>query len=119
MFKEDISKFPMADTVLKALETNKAEERINDGDNLYFVIKNDGKKVGTGIAVGIGISILTGGLLCELISHLFANITEYFLISFPLKSGLIISALFGSCFINSFFVDSSIINASLKPVFIP
>ena len=44
MFKEDISKFPMADTVLKALETNKAEERINDGDNLYFVIKNDGKK---------------------------------------------------------------------------
>ena len=27
------------------------------------IIKNDGKKVGTGIAVGIGISILTGGLL--------------------------------------------------------
>lgn len=44
VFKEDISKFPMADTVLKALETNKAEERINDGDNLYFVIKKDGKK---------------------------------------------------------------------------
>lgn len=34
----------MADTVLKALETNKAEERINDGDSLYFVIKGDGKK---------------------------------------------------------------------------
>ncbi|MCT7535855.1 hypothetical protein N5T95_10040 [Aliarcobacter cryaerophilus] len=27
------------------------------------IIKNDGKKVGTGIAVGIGISLLTGGLL--------------------------------------------------------
>ena len=27
------------------------------------IIKNDGKKVGKGIAVGIGISILTGGLL--------------------------------------------------------
>lgn len=27
------------------------------------IIKNDGKKVGAGIAVGIGISILTGGLL--------------------------------------------------------
>jgi hypothetical protein len=26
------------------------------------VIKNDGKKVGAGIAVGIGISLLTGGL---------------------------------------------------------
>lgn len=26
------------------------------------IIKNDGKKVGAGIAVGIGISILTGGL---------------------------------------------------------
>lgn len=27
------------------------------------IIKNDGKKVGTGIAIGIGISLLTGGLL--------------------------------------------------------
>ncbi len=27
------------------------------------ILKNDGKKVGAGIAVGIGISILTGGLL--------------------------------------------------------
>ena len=27
------------------------------------IIKNDGKKVGAGIAVGIGISFLTGGLL--------------------------------------------------------
>lgn len=27
------------------------------------IIKNDGKKVGAGIAVGIGISLLTGGLL--------------------------------------------------------
>ena len=27
------------------------------------IIKNDGKKVGTGIAVGIGISLLTGGLI--------------------------------------------------------
>ena len=26
------------------------------------IIKNDGKKVGAGIAVGIGISLLTGGL---------------------------------------------------------
>jgi len=26
------------------------------------IIKNDGKKVGVGIAVGIGISLLTGGL---------------------------------------------------------
>jgi len=26
------------------------------------IIKSDGKKVGTGLAVGIGISILTGGL---------------------------------------------------------
>ncbi len=27
------------------------------------IMKNDGKKVGAGIAVGIGISLLTGGLL--------------------------------------------------------
>ena len=27
------------------------------------IIKNDGKKVGAGIAVGIGISLLTGGLI--------------------------------------------------------
>ena len=27
------------------------------------ILKNDGKRVGAGIAVGIGISILTGGLL--------------------------------------------------------
>ena len=27
------------------------------------IIKNDGKKVGAGIAAGIGISLLTGGLL--------------------------------------------------------
>ena len=27
------------------------------------ILKSDGKKVGSGIAVGIGISILTGGLL--------------------------------------------------------
>ena len=27
------------------------------------ILKNDGKKVGAGIAVGIGISLLTGGLL--------------------------------------------------------
>lgn len=44
VFKEDISKFPMADTVLKSLQTNKTEERINDGDNLHFVVRRDGKK---------------------------------------------------------------------------
>ena len=27
------------------------------------IMKNDGKKVGAGIAVGIGISLLTGGLI--------------------------------------------------------
>jgi hypothetical protein len=41
------------------LTDNKFEELLNLEMN---IIKNDGKKVGAGIAVGIGISLLTGGL---------------------------------------------------------
>ena len=42
------------------LTDNKFEELLNLEMD---IIKNDGKKVGAGIAVGIGISLLTGGLL--------------------------------------------------------
>ena len=42
------------------LTDNKFEELLNLE---IEIIKNDGKKVGAGIAVGIGISLLTGGLL--------------------------------------------------------
>lgn len=41
------------------LTDNKFEELLNLEID---IIKNDGKKVGAGIAVGIGISLLTGGL---------------------------------------------------------
>ena len=41
------------------LTDNKFEELLNLEMD---IIKNDGKKVGAGIAVGIGISFLTGGL---------------------------------------------------------
>ena len=41
------------------LTDNKFEELLNLEMD---IIKNDGKKVGAGIAVGIGISLLTGGL---------------------------------------------------------
>ena len=41
------------------LTDNKFEELLNLEMD---IIKNDGKKVGAGIAVGIGISVLTGGL---------------------------------------------------------
>ena len=42
------------------LTDNKFEELLNLEMD---IIKNDGKKVGAGIAVGIGISLLTGGLI--------------------------------------------------------
>ena len=41
------------------LTDNKFEELLNLEMD---IVKNDGKKVGAGIAVGIGISLLTGGL---------------------------------------------------------
>lgn len=41
------------------LTDNKFEELLNLEMD---IIKNDGKKVGAGIAVGIGITLLTGGL---------------------------------------------------------
>ena len=37
-------------------------EMFRSAKDISTIIKNDGKKVGAGIAVGIGISLLTGGL---------------------------------------------------------
>ena len=51
---------------LNAQGINRADLTDNKFEELLLleieIIKNDGKKVGTGIAIGIGISILTGGL---------------------------------------------------------
>ena len=56
--------------IIKKLEKqniNKQDINIEKFNELVHqeigILKSDGKKVGSGIAVGIGISILTGGLL--------------------------------------------------------
>ena len=45
-------------------KTDISTEKFNELLELELeIIKSDGKKVGTGIAVGIGLSILSGGLI--------------------------------------------------------
>lgn len=44
MKRTDVNKFPMRDTVLTALEPEDKEYRLNDGDNLYFVVNPKGNK---------------------------------------------------------------------------
>lgn len=42
--KGDVKRFPMKDTVLASLESEAKEYRINDGDNLHFVVSSKGNK---------------------------------------------------------------------------
>ena len=44
MKKADVKKLPMRDTVLSALESESKEYRINDGENLHFVVTTKGNK---------------------------------------------------------------------------
>jgi len=44
MKKADVKKFPMKDTTLSALEPESKEYRINDGENLHFVVTAKGNK---------------------------------------------------------------------------
>ena len=44
MKRTDVNKFPMKDTVLTALESEDKEYRLNNGDNLYFVVNPKGNK---------------------------------------------------------------------------
>ena len=44
MKKADVKKFPMKDTTLSALEPESKEYRINDGENLHFVVTSKGNK---------------------------------------------------------------------------
>ena len=44
MKRADVNKFPMKDTVLTALEPEEKEYRINDGNNLHFVVNPKGNK---------------------------------------------------------------------------
>ncbi|WP_151764735.1 tyrosine-type recombinase/integrase [Acinetobacter soli] len=44
MKKADVKKLPMRDTVLSALESESKEYRINDGENLHFVVTPKGNK---------------------------------------------------------------------------
>lgn len=44
MKKADVKKFPMKDTILSALEPESKEYRINDGENLHFVVTAKGNK---------------------------------------------------------------------------
>lgn len=44
MNRADIKSFPMRDTVLTALKAEDKEYRINDGNNLHFVVKPKGNK---------------------------------------------------------------------------
>lgn len=44
MKKADVKKFPMKDTTLSALEPESKEYRINDGENLHFVVTTKGNK---------------------------------------------------------------------------
>ena len=57
-------------SLLKKLEqkgVNKNDLKSEDFENLLKsemeIIKNDGKKVGAGIGIGLAISVVTGGLL--------------------------------------------------------
>lgn len=44
MKKADVKKLPMRDTVLSALESESKDYRINDGENLHFVVTAKGNK---------------------------------------------------------------------------
>lgn len=44
MKKADIKKFPMQDTTLSSLESELKEYRVNDGENLHFVVHPKGNK---------------------------------------------------------------------------
>ena len=44
MKRADVNKFPMKDTILSALEAEEKEYRLNDGDNLHFVVHPKGNK---------------------------------------------------------------------------
>lgn len=44
MKKHEIKRFPLSDTTLHALEEDEKEYRVNDGNNLYFVVNPNGKK---------------------------------------------------------------------------
>ena len=44
MKKADVKKLPMRDTVLSELESESKEYRINDGENLHFVVTTKGNK---------------------------------------------------------------------------
>ncbi|WP_291354373.1 tyrosine-type recombinase/integrase [Acinetobacter sp. UBA3106] len=44
MKRDDVNKFPMKDTTLSALEFEEKEYRLNNGDNLYFVVNPKGNK---------------------------------------------------------------------------
>lgn len=44
MKKADIKKFPMQDTTLSSLDSELKEYRVNDGDNLHFVVNPKGNK---------------------------------------------------------------------------
>ncbi|ENV43933.1 tyrosine-type recombinase/integrase [Acinetobacter schindleri] len=44
MKRDDVNKFPMKDTTLSALESEEKEYRLNNGDNLYFVVNPKGNK---------------------------------------------------------------------------
>lgn len=44
MKRADVNKFPMKDTILSALEAEEKEYRVNDGDNLHFVVHPKGNK---------------------------------------------------------------------------
>ena len=57
-------------SLLKKLEqkgVNKNDLKSEDSENLLKsemeIIKNDGKKVGAGIGIGLAISVVTGGLI--------------------------------------------------------
>ena len=44
MKRADVNKFPMRDTILSSLEPEEKEYRVNDGDNLHFVVHHKGNK---------------------------------------------------------------------------
>ncbi|MHA3098214.1 tyrosine-type recombinase/integrase [Acinetobacter brisouii] len=44
MKRADINKFPMKDTILSSLEPEEKEYRINDGNNLHFIVNPKGNK---------------------------------------------------------------------------
>lgn len=44
MKRADVNKFPMRDTILSSLEPEEKEYRVNDGENLHFVVHHKGNK---------------------------------------------------------------------------